>query len=156
MTGKYVVISGQHRLAASRKILEEEQAAGRPAPTWCTKFKVKEVKPGTDLKTRQTIAGMLQGREMTVHAMTLSDRVAWMVREVEEQRAAAADPGQLKIRRAEVLRNTYEKTGCNEATDGSVVCTLCLIATSILNHIVEEKPFFACTLLRDPANSLQR
>ena len=119
-----MVIAGQHRLAAARKIAEEDADEGKQPPPYTVKFRCRELKAGTDLKTRETIAGLLQSRELIVHAMPLSERVSWMLREVEAQRAGAEKPEEVVIRKSVVLRSTYEKTACTESNDGSLVCVV--------------------------------
>ena len=124
MSGKYIVISGQHRLVAARTIIQEDTAAGKSPPSWALTFSCRVVRQDTPLEHKQTIAGLTQAKESTVRDMGLSERVAWLWREMEKDKAQAEDDDKpWQPNRANLIKITYAKTGCKESTDGSQVCT---------------------------------
>lgn len=93
-------------------------------PEWTRTFRCRVIKPDTDVTIRQIIAGKTQALQESVHGMAFSDRLRWVLREVDALTQAAADAGEDRtpVNRASVLRLTYTKTGCTQAADGSMVC----------------------------------
>lgn len=125
-TGHYYILSGQHRFAAARKVAEEALKKAKVVPSWAQIFKCSVVKPETTLLQRQVIAGKVQQQQSTVHESALSERVRWLIREVADSKAEAAEAGDTwRPNRTELLRLTYLKTGCKEVTDGTMVCASC-------------------------------
>ena len=90
---------------------------------WSRQFRCTVVKQGTDLATRQLIAGKTQAAQSTVLMANLSDRVRWFLSELKAA-ADQQDTDQPVINRTQLLRITYLKTGCREREDGSMVCSL--------------------------------
>ena len=132
VSGKYYVLSGQHRAEAARKVAEEAQREARPIPSWAKHFKCRIAKADTTRAQREAIAGRTQATDANVMEMSLSARIAWLHRELGEQKAAheaavkerdeelADNPWVPQKQQA--LKDTYTKTGCRDRTDGTMVC----------------------------------
>lgn len=133
MSGKYFVLSGQHRVEAARQVAADAERAARPVPSWTQTFRCRVVKADTSLAQRQLVAGRIQARDSTVLDMTTAERITWLVKELaadrqrfdaaQEQREADGKPREQYIPNKQAcLRETYYKTGCQEKRDGTVVC----------------------------------
>ena len=124
-SGKYYVLSGQHRYEAARAIYKKALDAAKEPPAWTSEFRCLVVRPGTDLTTRQLIAGKTQAAQATVLTTTLTDRIRWFLTELNDA-VERSDDNAPKVNRTSLLRLTYMKTGCREKEDGSMVCVLFL------------------------------
>ena len=114
------MLSGQHRYEAARAIHKKALDTAKEPPVWSTEFRCSVVRPGTDLSTRQLIAGKSQAAQTTVLATTLSDRIRWFLTELNDA-VEQNDEDSPKVNRTSLLRLTYLKTGCREKEDGSMV-----------------------------------
>ena len=119
-SGKYYILSGQHRFEAARAVQLAAVAAAKEPPIWSVQFRCTVVRQSTDLQTRQLIAGKTQAAQSTVLSSHLSDRIDWFRKELQD----AVDKQDLDtpiVNRTQLLRLTYIKTGCREREDGSMV-----------------------------------
>ena len=116
-TGKFYILSGQHRFQAARKLAAKLESEAKTVPLWAKTFSCTVVRKETSLETRQIIAGRVQATQGAVVDPTLSERLRWLLREVTEARAKD-EP----LNRTAVLRLTYVKTACREKVDGTMVC----------------------------------
>ena len=125
-SGKYYILSGQHRFEACRLLHQKYlKDSGKPPPPWTSQFRCTQLKQNTDLATRQVIAGKCQAAQSTVLSTPLSDRIQWFLGEVDAVLEAAGDQpegAEVKVNRTKLLRLTYLKTACKESEDGSMVC----------------------------------
>lgn len=127
VSGKYVVLSGQHRVEAARLVAAEELRNARPVPPWTQIIRCKVAKSTTTLDQRELIAGRSQARDGTVLEMPMSERLKWLLRELQKQQkqhdAETMNPDNVWVpAKSEALKNTYNKTGCKDKTEGSLVC----------------------------------
>ena len=133
VSGKYFVLSGQHRVEAARRVVTDAERHARQVPSWATSFRCRVVKAGTPKEHRELVAGRSQARDSNVLDMTMSERISWLVRELEADRARHDEAQRRRQEdgqpvedylpnKQHALRETYQKTGCKERTEGSVVC----------------------------------
>lgn len=133
VSGKYFVLSGQHRVEAARRVAEDAARHARQVPVWATTFRCRVVKQGTTKEQRELVAGRSQARDSNVLDMAMSERVRWLARElaldkerheeVQRQRQEDGQPVEVYVPNKQfAMRETYNKTGCKERTEGSVVC----------------------------------
>lgn len=140
VSGKYYVLSGQHRFSAAKKLADKYLDASKVPPTWCTSFRCSVVKPSATLAERQLIAGKTQTKQTTVLDTPLADRVGWYLHELAEAKksvretllqAEGVEPSpeavMAKVNKASLLKFTYLKTGCKPAVDGTSVFLLSLL-----------------------------
>ncbi len=116
MSQLYYILSGQHRFAAACELKEKMEKERLPIPDFVTKFNI--IKPDTPLSIRQKIAGREHVRQETMRNQSLSDTVAWFLKEVEKVKSSDHP----MIVKKDLLKETYIKTGKNPATDGTPVC----------------------------------
>jgi RecA/RadA recombinase len=123
-SGKFYILSGQHRFEAANKIAKAALDSAKPVPAYAREFRCVVVKKGTSLDIRQVIAGKAQSTQSSVQDPTLSERLRWTLKEVENAKASLDTDADLgtAINRTQILRYTYTKTGCRDKTDGSMVC----------------------------------
>lgn len=137
VSGKYYVLSGQHRVEAARRVAQEAASTARVVPPWTQQFRCRIVKAEATLEQRQMVAGRTQAKDSTVLDMAASERVAWLVYEMkkdkerhEQEQKKRQDEGreveEYIPNKQLALRETYLKTGCKERSDGSMVCTCAL------------------------------
>ena len=138
-TGKYYIISGQHRFQAAQQTAKKAAEKALPAPSWTQRFRCHVVKADTSVETRQIIAGKTQALQESVHGMPFSDKVRWLRREMVAELQALEEKGEEypQLNRAALLRLTYTKTGCTPSTDGSMVC----VCKSLRNYAFRPFPW---------------
>ena len=112
------MLDGQHKFAAATVIREELTQKDMPLPRWVVFFRCRRVHPDTKLDRRQLIAGREQARSSTVMQQSLSQKLAWFIK---EQQAADSN-----TTRTALLQKVYLKCGCTRTTDGSLVCNTLL------------------------------
>ncbi len=124
-TGKYFIISGQHRFVAAQRLAKKAADKALAPPGWTQRFRCHVIKADTTVEVREVIAGKTQAQQESVHGMAFSDRVRWLQREIATAVQAAEERGDANptVNRPAVLRLTYTKTGCTTAADGSMVCS---------------------------------
>ena len=112
------ILDGQHKYSAASVLREDLQRRDLPVPRWMTFFRCRRVNPSVPLDKRQLIAGREQARTSTVMQQSLSQKLAWFLKEAKE-----ADPTTMPSK-AGLLQKVYLKCGCTKASDGSVVCPI--------------------------------
>jgi hypothetical protein len=121
-TGKWVILSGQHRFLAASAIADAAIADARRPPAFTERFRCKVVKENTSIIERQQLAGRLQAMDGNVMDMTLADRLQWLLKEDTHNREIAEAEGvAYNPTKTELLKNVYSKTGCRETVDGALV-----------------------------------
>ena len=126
-------------------------------------IRCRVAKQSTTLEQRELIAGRSQAKDSTVLDMTMSQRLRWIMRELNGQKKQYVDehPDDPNAdgwtpNRQEAMKNTYYKTGCKEKTEGSVVCELSILCFRLHRCYVHYcESLFRVTVLK-PCVSLHR
>ena len=97
--------------------------AAQAPPSWTQKFRCHLVKADTTVEQREIIAGKTQAAQEMAHGMPFSDKVRWLLREIQLALKAAEERGEAApvLNRTTLLRMTYTKTGCSAKADGTMV-----------------------------------
>ena len=134
VSGKYYILSGQHRYSAARTIHNNYLDKSQQPPSWTSTFRCTVVKASASLSERQLVAGKTQSKQTTVLDTPLADRVGWYLNELAEAKksvretlaqAEGTEPSSeavmAKVNKSSLIKMTYLKTGCKAAVDGTPV-----------------------------------
>ena len=80
---------------------------------------------------RQIIAGRQQARTGTVMQQSLSQKVEWFLRELQEATAAGGGV----VTKSALLQKVYWKCGCTKSGDGSLVCSTPLVGCEFFSSV---------------------
>jgi hypothetical protein len=128
VSNHYWVVSGQHRLEATRKYRQWLEMQRKQLPQWCREARCQLTREGLDVQDLQRLAGRLQAKSGAVISLSLSETMAVFLKDLAEFRQQnASEPSST----ADLMRGVYLKTGKSLLVDGPVVCTvLCQPPTS--------------------------